>query len=423
MRIGATRALRVSKHKNTAAGSIGTMLEMYDFAVYGFLAPILGPLFFPSDDRLASLLSAFAVFAVGYLARPLGAALFGHIGDRYGRKTSMAISISLMGIATLALAVLPTHAAIGTSAAALLVLCRTLQGLSVGGEFTGSMVFLAEHAAITRRGAMTSISQASSIGGFLFGSGLCTLISWLAGEEGMSSWGWRLPFLVGAVIALVGLLIRRYVDEPALPEKRVALPLAVVLRDHWRTLVRMICLVMMGGVGFYLLFVYAAAYFREYMHFSTARALEINTIGLFVIFVLTIPVAILSDHIGRKPVLYAVAIATIGLGLPLWHMLHSSSLAAILSAQIGFAIISAATFAVVPATIVEMMPAHIRCTGASVGYNVCLGLFGGTTPFVATYLVAKTGDAATPAYYLMALALIMLAALYRLPETAGKPMD
>ena len=415
--------MRISRHKNTAAGGIGTMLEMYDFAVYGFLAPILGPLFFPSDDRLASLLSAFAVFAVGYFARPLGAALFGHIGDRYGRKTSMALSISLMGIATLALAVLPTHAAIGTSAAALLVLCRTLQGLSVGGEFTGSVVFLAEHAAVGRRGAMTAISQTSSIGGFLFGSGLCAVISWLAGEEAMASWGWRVPFLIGAAIALVGLVIRRYVDEPPPPERRVAMPLVTVLRDHWRTLLRMICLLMMGGVGFYLLFVYAASYFRDYMHFTTARALEINTIGLFVIFVLTIPVAMLSDHVGRKPVLYAVAIGTLVLGLPLWHMLHGGSFAVILSAQIGFAIISAATFAVLPATIVEMMPAHIRCTGASVGYNFCLGLFGGTTPFVATYLVAKTGDATTPAYYLMALALIMLAALYRLPETAGRPLD
>ena len=412
----------IGNRRNIAAGSIGTALEMYDFAVYGFLAPIIGPLFFPSDDHLASLLSAFAVFAVGYLARPLGAALFGHVGDRYGRKASMAASISLMGLATLGLAMLPTHAQIGTAAAFLLVLCRVLQGLSVGGEFTGSMVFLAEHAPIARRGAITAISQTTSIAGFLFGSGLSALISAQVGEAAMAAWGWRIPFLFGALIAIVGLVIRRYVAEPPAAARREKQPVFVVFRDYWPVLLRMICLVMMGGVGFYLLFVYVAASLREHMHFTTARALEINTIGLLVMFALTIPVASVSDRIGRKPVLYGVAIATLVLGWPLWQLLQQPSFAVILSGQVGFAVISAATFAVVPATIVEMMPAHIRCSGASIGYNVCLGIFGGTTPFVATYLIARTGDDSTPVYYLMALAVIMLAALRGMPETAARPL-
>ncbi|WP_169054257.1 MFS transporter [Nitratireductor sp. XY-223] len=411
-----------NNRRNIAAGSIGTALEMYDFAVYGFLAPILGPLFFPSDDHLASLLSAFAVFAVGYLARPLGAALFGHIGDRYGRKISMAASISLMGIATLCLAVLPTHAQLGTTAALLLVICRIAQGLSLGGEYTGSMVFLAEHAPIARRGAMTAISQTSSIAGFLIGSGLCAFISWQLGETEMAAWGWRIPFIFGAVIAVGGLVIRRFVSEPPGVLRQDHLPVLVVFRDHWRILFRMICMLMMGGVGFYLLFVYVAAYLREFMHFTTARALEINTISLLVILLTSIPFAMLSDRVGRKPVLYGVAIATLVLGWPLWQLLHHQSFAVILSGQIGLALISAATFAVIPATISEMMPAHIRCSGASIGYNISLGLFGGTAPFVATYLVERTGDDSTPAYYMMALAVIMLLALRGMRETAGKPL-
>ncbi|WP_419909848.1 MFS transporter [Hoeflea sp.] len=412
-----------NNRRNIAAGSVGTALEMYDFAVYGFLAPILGPLFFPSDDRLASLLSAFAVFAVGYFARPLGAALFGHIGDRYGRKTSMALSISMMGIATLCLALLPTHSQLGTTAALLLVFCRIAQGLSLGGEYTGSMVFLAEHAPSTRRGAMTAVSQTSSIGGFLIGSGLCAFISWRLGETEMAAWGWRIPFILGAVIAVGGLVIRRFVMEPPGVLRQDHLPVVVVFRDHWRILFRMICLLMMGGVGFYLLFVYVAAYLREFMHFSTARALEINTISLLVILLTSIPFAILSDRIGRKPVLFGVAIATLVLGWPLWQLLHHHSFAVILCGQIGLALISAATFAVIPATIVEMMPSHIRCSGASIGYNISLGLFGGTAPFVATYLVERTGDDSTPAYYMMALAVIMLLALRGMGETAGKPLS
>ena len=414
--------MSTGNRRNVAAGSIGTALEMYDFAVYGFLAPIIGPLFFPSDDRLASLLAAFAVFAVGYFARPLGAVLFGHIGDRYGRKTLMAASITLMGVATFCLALLPTDAQIGSTAALLLVICRIAQGLSFGGEYAGSMVFLAEHAPIARRGAMTAFSQTSNIAGFLFGSGLCAFISWQLGETEMAAWGWRIPFFFGAVIAVGGLVIRRFVSEPPVTLRRDRLPVLVVFRDHWRILFRMICLLMMGGVGFYLLFVYVAAYLREFMHFTTARALEINTLSLIAILLTSIPFAMLSDRIGRKPVLYGVAVATLVLGWPLWQLLHHPSFAVVLAGQIGLALISAATFAVIPATIVEMMPAHIRCSGTSIGYNISLGLFGGTAPFVATYLVERTGDDSTPAYYMMALAVIMLAALRGMKETAGKPL-
>ncbi|MCP4316010.1 MAG: MHS family MFS transporter [Hyphomicrobiales bacterium] len=414
--------MAVNNRRNVAAGIVGNILEWYDFAVYGFLAPIIGPLFFPSDDHLASLLSAFAVFAIGYLARPLGGALFGHIGDRYGRKKSMIASILLMGTATLAIALLPTFAQIGTLAAVLLVLLRVLQGISVGGEFTGSMVFLGEHARNESRAAMVAISQCGSLSGFLTGSGIGALVSFYLGDGAMTQWGWRVPFFIGAGIAVLGLVVRRHLTELTVQFHRVELPILVVFRDYWRVLARIVALLMMGAVGFYLLFVYVASYLREQMHFSTAKALEINTISLFVVLALTLPFAMLSDRIGRKPMLYAVAIATLIFGWPLWQLLHQDSFFLILSGQIGLAVISAMTFSVLPTAIVEMIPSHVRCSGTSIGYNLCLGVMGGTTPLVATYLVARTGNDSTPAYYMMALAFIMLAALYKMPETAGKPL-
>ena len=412
-----------NNRRNIAAGIVGNILEWYDFAVYGFLAPIIGPLFFPSDDHLASILSAFAVFAVGYLARPLGGAIFGHVGDRFGRKTSMIASILLMGIATLAIAVAPTFAQVGGLAAVLLVVLRILQGLSVGGEFTGSMVFLAEHARNDNRAAMVSISQCGSLSGFLLGSGIGAFVSFYLGDQAMSEWGWRIPFFIGAGIAVLGLFVRRHLVEPGIRYERVDFPAAVVFRDHWRELVRITALLMMGAVAFYLYFVYIASYLREHMHFSTARALEINTISLVFVLALTVPSAMLSDRIGRKPVLYAVVILTLLLSWPLWQLLHQESFLLVLAGQMGLAVLSAMTWSVLPTTIIEMLPTNVRCSGTSIGYNLCLGVMGGTTPLVATYLVARTGDESTPVYYMMGLALIMLAALWKMPETVGKSLE
>lgn len=415
--------MAANNRRNIAAGIVGNILEWYDFAVYGFLAPIIGPLFFPSDDHLASILSAFAVFAIGYLARPLGGALFGHVGDRFGRKTSMIASILLMGLATLAIAVSPTFAQIGGLAAVLLVVLRILQGLSVGGEFTGSMVFLAEHARNDNRAAMVSISQCGSLSGFLLGSSVGAFVSFYLGDEAMSEWGWRIPFFLGAGIAVLGLFVRRHLVEPNIQFERVDFPAAVFFRDHWRELIRITALAMMGAVGFYLFFVYVASYLKEHMHFSTAKALEINTISLVFVLALTVPSAMLSDRIGRKPMLYAVAIFTLIFSWPLWQLLHHEAFILVLAGQMGLAVLSAMTWSVLPTTIVEMLPSHIRCSGTSIAYNLCLGIMGGTTPLVATWLVARTGDDSTPIYYMMALAIVMLAALYKMPETVGKSLE
>ena len=411
---------------NILAGAIGNALEWYDFAIYGFLAPILGKLFFPSEDAFASLLSAFGAFAVGYAARPVGGAIFGHLGDRFGRKTALVVSIIAMGAATSAIGVLPDHDQIGTAAALFLVVLRIVQGLSVGGEYSCSIVYMAEHAPPERRGLDSSWPQFGCLIGFLLGSGIGALTSTVLGQEVMDNWGWRVPFVLGAVIAVAGLIFRSRLTE--LPATRrqgssAGLPIVIALRDYWRSIARLISLILVGGVGFYMIFVYAASYLTEQMHLTTARALDINTISLLFMLVLTAPAAMLSDRIGRKPMLYTVALSAFFVAIPLWWLMHQNSFLLILLGQMGFALIFAVAFAVIPSVMAELLPAEVRCSGASIGYNLCLGLFGGTTPLVATYLVARTADDFAPAYYLMAAALLQLVGLIGMKEMAGKRLS
>lgn len=392
---------------NLLAGMTGNVLEWYDFAVYGFLAPILGQRFFPDDDPVASLLAEFGVFAVGYAARPVGGVIFGHIGDRFGRKPSLIISVFAMGVATFSIGILPDHSQIGTAAAFLLVVLRVIQGISVGGEFTGSIVFLSEHAPPARRGYFTAWSQLGCVAGFLLGSAVGALVSTILEPETMHAWGWRVPFLLGALIAIFGIVARRHISEVPAMENRTKAgrsPVMAAFRDHWRPMLRIILLILPGSVGFYMIFVYAASYLTEQMHVSTAKAIDINTINLLLMLVLTLPGAILSDRIGRKPVLYFFLSGLVLLAWPLWWLMHQDHFALILVGQMSFAVLLGIAFAIYPATMVEMLPREVRCSGVSIAYNVCLGLFGGTAPLVATYLVERRPDDCVPAYYLMAVA-------------------
>jgi MFS transporter, MHS family, proline/betaine transporter len=412
--------------RNILSATAGNVLEWYDFAVYGTLAPILGKLFFPADDPVGSLLAAFGVFAIGYIARPLGGILLGHIGDKFGRKRALILSVMMMGTCTTLIGCLPTHESLGTWAAVLLVTLRILQGLSVGGEYPGSIVFLAEHAPPKWRGYYSSWPMFGSAAGFLLGSALTTLITNIIGADALQEWGWRIPFLLGAVIALVGIYFRRHMtDPPVFAEAKPLdeLPLLAAVKYHWRAILRIVALSLVNAVGFYLLWVYAISYLTERMHVSTADALDINTLSLLVMMPVVTFAAILTDVVGRKPILYFVAIGTLLLAWPLWWLMHHQDFTMILLGQIGFAILFGAGYAGLSAVMVETLPTGVRYSASAVGYNFCMGLFGGTTPLVATYLVERTADDFTPAYYLMAAAVISLMATIRMPETAGKPLQ
>lgn len=408
-----------SYKRTIVTGIVGNLMEWYDFAIYGYMVPVLGGLFFPSEDPVASIIATFSAFAAGYFARPIGGIIFGHIGDRFGRKAVLVWSVALMGASTFAIGLLPVHSQIGASAAVLLVILRILQGISVGGEYTGSITFVLEHAKPASRAMATSWIGVGAGLGFLIGSGVGTVMVNVFSQDELNNWAWRLPFLFGIVIAIAGWLIRRHASEPPRPadmpmEKS---PVIIALRDHWRPMLQVMGLALAVNASFYMMFVYANTYLTEHMHFSTSRAMEINTVNLFLLTAL-IPVAgWICDRIGRKPVLLSGALALIFLSWPLFWMMHHATESMIFLGQLGFAVIIAWIWGANPAALSEILPQNVRVSAFSIAYSICLAIFGGTTPLVAAYLLRRTSDDFSPVWYLIFLAVISFITVLTIKET------
>ena len=265
-----------SRYRIVAAGIIGNVLEWYDFAIYGYFAAAIGRHFFPHQDPVAQLLSSFGVFAVGYLMRPVGGALIGHIGDRFGRRRALIFSVAAMAISTFLVALLPGYATIGLAAPVTLTLLRMVQGLSVGGEYTCSMVFLIEHAPQRRRGLMGSLAPCAASGGILLGSALGACFAAAMPTETLNAWGWRIPFLFGLVVGIAGYVLRRHMQETVVAERGKRAPIFETLHDHWRVVLRIAGLSAFLSVSFYLSFVYLVSWLQIADRIAPARALEIT---------------------------------------------------------------------------------------------------------------------------------------------------
>lgn len=419
-------AAAVSRRRIIAAGLVGNILEWYDFAVYGFFAPILAPLFFPSDDPVASLIAAYGAFAAGFLVRPFGGALFGQLGDRAGRKVALAVSVALMAVPTTLLGLLPTHVEWGIGATVALIVLRLLQGLSVGGEYTCSTVFLIEGAPANRRGFYGCWSAAGVVAGVLIGSGFGAVLHAALPESAIDGWGWRVPFLFGAVLGVIGFLARRGVASGEAPSAAGPSPVLRAFRDEWRSMLRVIGFTLVDGVGFYLIFVYLATFLIARVKVPPTEAFDINTLTMVGAFV-TVPLAgALSDRVGRKPVVLFATGALAILAWPLLWLMHHPVFAMALAGQMVLGILMGLYYGASTAMAAEMFPASVRCSALSVGYNVSLAAFGGTAPMVATFLIEHTGESLSIAWYLAAAAAITFATTTRLKETRGlalQPVD
>ncbi len=406
------------------AGAVGNVMEWFDFASYGYFAGVIGHEFFPSTDPVSSLLAAFGVFASGFLARPIGAAFFGHIGDRYSRKVVLRASVLLMGVSTLLMGLLPNYAAIGVAAPVLLTVLRIAQGFSVGGEYTNSVIYLVERAPEGKRGLVGGWTNVGGILGFLLGSGVGAIISGVLDDDQLMNWGWRVPFLFGVSIALVAMLFRSNLqDSDSSDVEDKTLPIVEAVRTEWRTMLRIAGLVMMGNVGFYMMFVYVTTFLSERVGVKTATALEIDTTAMAALLVIVPAAAWLSDKVGRKPVLLTASIGVFVLAVPLFWLIDHDNAALILASQLCFAVLIGLAFGANSATLVEITRAPYRCTTVSVAYNLTLAIFGGTTPIVATWLIEETGEDLVPAAYLMLMALITLITIVPFRETAFDPID
>jgi MHS family proline/betaine transporter-like MFS transporter len=399
------------------AGVAGNVMEWYDFSVYGYFAAIIGNHFFPTGDRTSSLIAAFGVFAAGFFMRPLGSILFGYIGDKKGRKLALTISVGMMAVPTFLIGVLPTYQQIGSWAALLLVLLRLLQGLSVGGEFTTSAIFLVEGSAARRRGFLGSFAPLGASAGTLLGSAIGAAVTTVLGQSSIESWGWRVPFLIGILVGVVGLYIRSGLVEDRLAQPNAKSPVREAFQTEWRTILRLIGLNAAFAVSFYMGFVYVTTYIRQVDNMAQSTALDINTVAMPVTLVLIPVLGALSDRVGRKPILIAATGGLFILAWPLFWMLHHPEISLVLPAQIGFAVLVACFGGTVPTAMVEMVPDHVRCTALSVGYNTAMAVLGGMTPMVAVYTIHRSQYDLSPAFLLMAAAAVSFVVVVGVRET------
>jgi MHS family proline/betaine transporter-like MFS transporter len=380
--------------KVIAAATIGNFVEWFDFAVYGFLATTIAQQFFPSGDTSAALLKTFAVFAVAFAFRPLGGIFFGMLGDRIGRKRTLAMTILLMAGATTLIGVLPTYAAIGVAAPILLTLIRCAQGFSAGGEYAGACAYLMEHAPNDKRAWYGSFLPVSTFSAFAAAAVVAYALEASLSAEAMGSWGWRLPFLIAAPLGLVGLYMRWRLDEtPAFQavteEHEIAhSPLKETLRNHGSAICCLGAFVSLTALSFYMFTTYFATYLQVAGGLSRATALLVSLIALIVA---VYPSFMMASSGGFTASIIGVMLLAIG---------------AVLCGVVTAALLS------------ETFPTRTRYTASAITYNMAYTLFGGTAPLVATWLISSTGSNLSPAFYLMAVALLALAGGLALPETS-----
>ena len=414
--------------KAVRGAAIGNTVEWYDFAIYSTLATYIADQFFPSGDETAALLSTFAVFAAAFFMRPLGGFFFGPLGDRIGRQRVLALVILLMSGSTFLIGLVPSYDSIGVFAPLLLLLLRCVQGFSAGGEYGSGACYLAEFAPDKHRGFVVSFLVWSVVVGFLLGSLTVTGLETLLSEPAMNSYGWRIPFLIAGVLGVIGLYIRlRLGDTPEFETLRdegevSSSPLKEAFTTSWRPILQIAGLVVIHNVGFYIVFTYLPTYFTKTLEFTKTNAFVSIIIASTVAIILIPPLGALSDRIGRKPLLIAGAVGFAVFAYPLFMLLNTGSLPAAIAAHAALAAIESVFVSASLAAGAELFATRVRSSGYSVGYNVSVAIFGGTAPYVATWLVAETGNELAPAFYVIAAAIITLATIMTMRETAAQPL-
>jgi MHS family proline/betaine transporter-like MFS transporter len=420
------RGPRQSALRTALAGLIGNVLEWFDFAVFGYFATDIGRQFFPSTDPTVRLMSAFAVFALGFVARPVGSVVLGRVGDRIGRRALLTLSIALMGGATLILGLLPTYEQIGLAAPALLLTMRLIQGFSLGGEFTGSMVYTTEMASPTMRGIVSSSTAAGTTIGFILGSGSAWLVNaWLPAAD-VASWGWRIPFVGSITFCIVGWFLRRGILETAEGEAAKAMRPALFasLKADWLPILRTFGIVAMTNAAYYTTFTYAVERRRGDAGIDGGAFQLANTLSLVAVLFSKPLGGWLSDRLGRRRLMMGLTVAIMLLAQVAFNMMLHGTPMGFIAGQLLLAVPIGMALGLQGAMVVEIFPLRTRVTSMSVAYSVTLALAGGLAPFVLTLLVDQLKLPQTVSgYYIMLYGLIGLALMWPMTETNKLPLD
>lgn len=412
--------------RTALAGLIGNVLEWFDFAVYGYFASDIGQQFFPSSSHAAQQLLAFGVFALGFGARPIGSLVLGRVGDRIGRRALLTLSIALMGGATLAIGLLPSYDQIGTAAPVLLLTLRIIQGFSLGGEFTGSMVYTTEQASPARRGLISSSTAAGTTIGFILGSGSAWLVNAMLTTEQVGTWGWRVPFVASISLCVLGWFLRRGISETAEGLKAAGLrpPLIASVVADWLPIVRTFGIVAMTNAAYYMTFTYAVERRKSLAGEGGDAFLLANTLVLFIFVLASKPLGgWLSDRVGRRRLMMTLTVVTMACIYPALRLMLFGTLPQFIAGQIMLAVPLGMALGLQGAMVVEIFPLRTRVTSMSFAYSITLALAGGTAPLVSSWLIETLGHPLAPAYYIMLYGAIGLALMWPMPETNSRRLD
>ncbi|MDF3299288.1 MFS transporter [Streptomyces tropicalis] len=423
-----------------AASLIGTTIEWYDFFLYGSAAALVfNKLFFPDSDPLVGTLLSFLTYAVGFAARPLGALVFGHFGDRVGRKKLLVLSLLMMGGATFAIGLLPTHSTVGALAPVLLTTLRLVQGFALGGEWGGAVLLVSEHGDARRRGFWASWPQTGAPAGQLLATGVLSVLTAVLSDEAFGSWGWRIPFLLSGVLVLVGLWIRLSVDESpvfkealkqaearkaaqAADEEAEKLPLVAVLRHHWRDVLVAIGARMAENISYYVITAFILVYATTSAGVSKETALNAVLIGSAVHFAAIPAWGALSDRVGRRPV-YLLGAAGVGLWMfPFFSLIDTGSFGNLILAVTVGLVLHGAMYAPQAAFFSEMFATRMRYSGASIGAQFASVAAGAPAPLIATALLSGYGSSTPVSLYVIAAAVLTLIAVGVAKETRHRDL-
>lgn len=413
------------------ASLVGSSIEWFDYFLYGTVAALVfNQVFFVTEDPTIGLLLAYASFALAFFIRPFGGIIFSHIGDRIGRKKTLVITLSIMGIATFGMGLLPTYQAIGIWAPILLITLRLIQGLGIGGEWGGALLLAVEYAPPEKRGLFGSIPQMGITIGMVLGT-LALSIMTLLPEDSFMTWGWRVPFIMSALLVVFGLWIRKGIDEtPSFKEVQAKgeipkIPLVTTLKTHWREVLIAIGAKVVETAPFYIFGTFVVSYATSYLGFSNTAVLNSVMIATIITTILIPIMGSLSDKVGRKPLYIFGSILMILYAFPyFWLLKQGSVILLAIATIIGLGIIWAPITAVLGTMFSEIFSAEVRYTGISLGYQIGAALAGGTAPLVATALLAKFNNSYVPvALYIIFTAVVSLIAIWAVKDRQGQELD
>ncbi|MBA4493917.1 MFS transporter [Paenactinomyces guangxiensis] len=417
--------------KAVVATAIGNAMEWFDFGIYSYLAVTIGKVFFPEMKGTVQLVYSFATFAAAFLVRPLGGIFFGMLGDRLGRKNTLAMTLVLMAVATLSIGLIPGYASIGVTASVLLLIARLVQGFSTGGEYSGAMTFIAESTPDKKRGVMASGLEVGTLVGFVAGSGIVTLLTFILGSEKMLEWGWRIPFLIAAPIGLIGLYLRNHLEEtPAFEamEKETKNTdkhkfIKNIFAFHWKPLMIGMILVFFYNVVDYMVLSYMPSHLNAVLGYRETTGLLLILIVMLIMIPIVLIMGYYSDRIGAKRIIQGGLIGLVILSIPSFLLIGSGNHWLVFLGLMILAIFLASFQGTMPSVLPSLFFTEVRYGALAITYNISASLFGGTTPLVVTWLINMTGNHLVPAYYIIAAALIgILVVTYFVKDPSGRPL-